>query len=247
MKPNRGSCCLRKDLISGSALFVGEQRNDGEFRDLTFKNYQHIVNYLSVKPPIHAIDPAVWALRARKIKGVRVHCRQDQELQFTPVACPLDHPIFNFDEYSEPHCQFSIFDRLGLPLISREGFPDWRLEYADDGARCILPSVASVYKCLSPSIDIPQNALELDTYTRKQIDITFVRADGKDLTTVHMRALWGFIEHEIIPANNTRRGLVPSTLGPRGHIVDAATKANFERYFQRSFSEDPLLSPYNVV
>lgn len=185
-------------------------------------------------------------LRPRKIKGVIVHCRQDEALRFTPVACPLDHPIFAFDEYSEPRGQFSIFDRIGLPLISREGFPDFRLEQNVE-ARCIHPSVASVYKCRH-SIDIPQMALGHSTYRRKQVDITFVRADGKDLNVIHMRALLDFIERKILPVNITRRGLVPSTLGPHGHIADAATRANFERHWRTHYSSLGLgSSPYDVV
>jgi hypothetical protein len=181
---------IRRDDIYGNVLFVGEDGNRG-LRDLTFEDYRHIIDYLSVDTGIHSNNPAVWIKRAQKVKGFRVHCREDQEVQFEAVEYPKDQPIFRVGLDYKPNGQFSIFDMIGLPLISQEKPLDTQLEQRPD-ARHILSYVASTYKCLPPSINPVSNALNIDT--RKQVDINFVRADGKDLDVLHMDALWEFIE-----------------------------------------------------
>jgi hypothetical protein len=208
------------------------------------EDLRHIIDYFSVRSPLHSTNPEVYAQRARKIKGVRVHCRGDEELQFEIIEYPQDHPIFRVNLQLTLDGQFSIFDMLGLPLISEEKPLDVQLN-DDPRARCLQPWVASVYKFLTPAINPGSIVLKIET--RKQLDVNFVRADGKDLHEEHVEALFEFIDLQVLPVNRDRELLVPSMLGPRGHILDVVTPEKFDRYWEQNFQRDDLSNPYDVV
>jgi hypothetical protein len=199
---------------------------------------------LSVNTGIHSSAPNVWAGRARKVRGVKIHCREDQQVQFEALYYPQDHPIFKTDTGQSQDCQISIFDLIGLPLLGQEKKYDLQLE-ENMNARSLSVPVAEAFRCISHTIDAFPHSLGI--YTRKQLDVNFVRADGKDLDVIHMSALWNFIEREIVPLHSRRADVILTIQGPRGHLLEFATRANFERFWNDSFPHGDAINPYEVV
>lgn len=232
---------LRHDYY-GNVLFIGEDTT-GHLRDLTFQDWRHIVDHISVDTGRHSDNPIVWAERARKIEGVRIHCREDNPIQLEFIQCPQDHPIFQINDTATPHQQFSLCDMIDLPLICQENPPDEQLEQQLE-ARFVSPSTAAILKWLPPPFNAVSGAPSIDT--RKQVDIALFRSDGKELDILHIEVLWEFIEDELLPVNTSNMHSTPRLLD-RGHILSVAKKEVFEEYFARIGSDDPALSPYNAV
>jgi hypothetical protein len=164
--------------------------------------------------------------RAHKVKGVRVKCVEDVELEFGPVEFPRDHPLIR-DTLRMPPCRFkNVHTGLQVPgavemsLSWFRNIFDANLEL-DPSAKNLRKSVSDLRDCLVVELIMEHRQLG----PHKTFDITFVRGDLKDLYVEHMQALCAFCTDKMLPLLD---GCIT-----RAQYVAIATKQNFETCFQQ--------------
>jgi hypothetical protein len=217
-------CVLKSDKIPYSA---------DEINDLK-------INPLSLYDSDWRVD---WSFRAHKVKGVRVKCVEDGELEFSPVEFPRDHPFIR-DTARMPPCRFkNVHTGLQVPgavEISLSWFRntfDANLEL-NPSTKNLKQSVSDLRDCLVVELIMEHRQLG----PQETFDMTFVRGDLKDLYVEHMQALCGFCTDKMLPLLD---GCVT-----RAQYVAIATKQHFESYFQhykeRYGWDENLMSAYEV-
>jgi hypothetical protein len=127
----------------------------------------------------------------------------------------------------------TIFDHLQLPIIVEEfqtPDPDPHKKISD-----LDPANTAMGKLLI------RNPLGRP----KNLDLKFVRIDGKDLTMDHVMAFRSFIIDSIIPAISGEDKLFVDNVGEA--LVEVATRANFEKFWEHWKSNHcDSISPYDM-
>jgi hypothetical protein len=166
-----------EDLGEEDFELVGELN---KYYDLNSADFRNIADYFSIASP--AVQPIIaigfpheWKERAQKLKGVRIHCVGDEEIQYTATSYPQDHPFPG--------------------RVKAAGFFGCQLVYyevADDLAKQTDPNVL----CLTQVAFDTRLVITTDSggrTTKKQVDHHVVRKDGKDLLPQQLEAICAFL------------------------------------------------------
>jgi len=217
-------CVFRSDKVSYSA---------DEINDLK-------INPLSLYNSDWRVD---WSFRAHKVKGVRVKCVEDGELQFSSIEFPRDHPFIR-DTLRMPPCRLkNVRSSLEIPGAVEMSLSWFRNIFDEDlelnpSAKNLKQSVSNLRDCLVVVLIMEHRQIG----PHKTFDMTFFRGDLKDLYVEHMQALCGFCTDKLFPLLD---GCVT-----REQYLAIATKQHFESYFKqykkRYGWDENLISPYEV-
>jgi len=131
--------------------------NNHSFRDMTFADFRHIIDFLSVHDRV-STSPSTWASRAKKIEAVRAHAFEDESMQFEQIYYPQDHPyvlgpVDNPIKKEKLSTAYDIPDALGLPFRWIEGPRDSHVEVCGDH-KDLTKEVNFVRRCLVPEMEV---------------------------------------------------------------------------------------------
>jgi len=197
----------------------------GDNRDLTYQDFRHIADYLSIKRTGGVYDRALWTERARKIQGVQLSWVNDAP-SYLPIYYPQDHPYF-IDATTRPKAPgISILKYLRLLYIVEET-PGYGL---DSGFR--HGAIRTIAQSL-PEMFAVRRLLIRDTMSfQHNLDLKFVRTDGKNLRTEHVNALCNFIGEIIEPLMG---GENRSPLDVAAVVLEFGTRERFFEYWSDEF------------
>jgi hypothetical protein len=204
------SVCGRECVLaSDKVLFSAEELNDLK------------VDPLSVCDSAIRVD---WSFRAHKVRGVRVKCVEDGELQFSSIEFPRDHPFIR-DTFRMPPCRLkNIRSGLEVPGAVEMSLAWFRNIYDADlelnpSSKNLKQSVSDLRDCLVVELTMEHRRLG----PQKTFDMTFFRGDLKDLYVEHMQALCGFCEDKLLHLPGVTRK----------QYLAIVTKQHFESYFEQ--------------
>lgn len=131
--------------------------NNYSFRNITFADYRHIVDFLSVHGRV-STSPTTWAVRSKKIAAVRAHAFEQESIQFEQLYFPQDYPNilgrFESPLKKEKHlARYDIPGALNITLCWIEGLRDGHVEVCSDH-RDLTKEVDFVRCCLIPEMEV---------------------------------------------------------------------------------------------
>lgn len=201
--------------------------NNYIFRDATFDDLRHTVDFISVYGRVFT-TPSAWATRAKKVAAVRVHAFEEEQLQFEQLLFPQDHPFLlgRFDHPLKDDKKLGRYDipgALGLPLCWTEAPRDGHVEVCPDHLP-LTKEVDFIRCCLMPEME--------DRFRtcgpHRQMDYTFIREDLVDLKKEHLMAICDFCVDKIMGLQDSNWFVSEKARKYR----DVATKKAFQRYWK---------------
>ena len=193
------------------------------YMDIDMQDYRDVVDYFISYANDSVEDGQLGRDRNRKLRGVKIHCKGDQNTfgtdVYSAVDVPKDHPIFD-----DPVAPISRL--VGMPIHTRKYPPDklWTDSLGD------------------PTENVPATWLHLVVDPNNQgwgwVDLPWktdvgnvlvVRSDGQDVTTRQVEALSRFCQFKMQPLfeNALGFGLVEMT---REEVIGYLTPSVFEEF-----------------
>jgi len=134
---------------------------------------RNVVDHLTLYKRVQIGFDIASRAYARKVKGVRVHCKGAGDIQYTATSYPQDHPF--------PKMGFAP-RFLTHKLIYYES-PPIKSVKSDTSISNITTTTFAIAKVINPKTQ----------RTSKQVDYHVVRQDGKQLLPQHVEAMCLFL------------------------------------------------------
>jgi hypothetical protein len=134
---------------------------------------RNVVDHLTLYKGVQRAFETFSRRYARKVKGVRVHCKGAEDIQYTTTLYPQDYPFSN---------DFEGTAMIGCGLCYYEVPKDKSVE-----ADPIIPWINNKASDIGLMINPEQKIMT------KQVNYQLVRKDGKDLLPQHAEAICLFI------------------------------------------------------